>query len=76
MTAYWLMAKHAFPPEVIEDFEDFHRKHDLPRFHPEWPLCGNATRGPLKLPLERGPLKWDNVELAPGSGVMVQRYAR
>lgn len=76
MTAFWLMAKHAFPSEVIEDFEEFHRKHNLPRFHPDWPACADAAHGPLKLPLPHGGLEWDNVDLAPGSGVMVQRYAR
>ncbi|KAJ3502776.1 hypothetical protein NMY22_g18473 [Coprinellus aureogranulatus] len=76
MTAFWLMSKQAFPSEIVEDFENFHRKFNVPRFHPEWPDCDDASRGPLELPPSCGGQQWDDVDLAPGSAVMVQRYAR
>jgi hypothetical protein len=74
MTGFWLLAKHAFKGEIVDDLADFHGS--LPHLHPNWPHCGNATHGPFLLPPACGNFEWDGVELAPGCAVMVQRYAR
>lgn len=76
MAAFWLIAKQGFPPEIISDFEDFYKKNGLPYLHPDWPATQDTSRGPLELPSSSGACKWDDVELAPGCAVMVQRYAR
>ncbi|KAF6742377.1 hypothetical protein DFP72DRAFT_184327 [Ephemerocybe angulata] len=76
LTIFWLFSRGVMPAEVIEDFQNYYRENNIPRFDPNWPFIGNTGRGDLQLPLELGSFKFKDVELAPGSAMLVQRYAR
>lgn len=74
-TYFWLRCKVVFPAAITSDLEGFYEQWNLPRLQADWP-AQREDRGPMELPLSGGPASWEDVELAPGCGVIVQRYAR
>lgn len=74
-TYFWLRCKAVFPELITGDLEAFYEEWNLPRLQEGWP-ARSEERGPLELPASCGGFKWEDVELAPGCGVMVQRYSR
>jgi hypothetical protein len=33
----WVWAKCLYPAKVIQDFEDYYSRYNIPRFDPDWP---------------------------------------
>ncbi|KAF6745330.1 hypothetical protein DFP72DRAFT_824582 [Ephemerocybe angulata] len=76
MTIFWLLAAGSMPREVIQDLRSYYNLHNIPRLDPNWPYVEEGVTGALQLPMALGSFLFEDVELAPGSAVLVQRYAR
>jgi hypothetical protein len=75
MSYLWVRAKRLYPAEVVQDFEDYYSRYNIPRFDPDWPAA-YSDRGTLEFPLAAGKYAFQDIERAPGCGIVAQRYAR
>lgn len=75
MSYFWVRAKCLYPAEVVQDFEDYYSRYNIPRFDPDWP-ASYSDRGTLAFPLAAGKYTFQDIERAPGCGIVAQRYAR
>ncbi|KAF9065567.1 hypothetical protein BDP27DRAFT_1157645, partial [Rhodocollybia butyracea] len=72
---FWNLVKSLGPQEVVEDLEDFVKKHDLYKMDTAV-LRGGRTRTYAVDVDGEVPLVFRNADLAPPSGVFARNYAR
>ena len=72
----WQMMRKKIPDEVIADFDCFMKETGMPRMGGLGTTGADASKGEYEVYADGNPFVFDNVELAPPSGVIGQNYSR
>lgn len=72
---FWNLVKSLGPKDVVEDMENFVKKHDLYKMDPT--IANGGKQQTYTIDVDDGvPLVFHNADLAPPSGVFARNYAR